>query len=388
VQVLRGGLLFLVTCLFAYPTALVYHEPRLVYMLPAAAVVTVLGGFNSTALFAVRRHLLVGRLTLLEVGAQLTGVVVMCTLARMHPSVWAMIAGLATTSTVMLVGGYFLLPGYRNRFAWDRDALRDLFHFGKWVFVSTTILFCAMQLDRLMLGRMISLSELGVYSVAAAIAMLPNLLLQALSGTVLYPLLSRLARNSTQTLRDRLPDAREILLAPAIFCVTGVVLEAPTFFALLYNESYADAGRIARLLSLGVWLSIIGFTLERALLAIGDTRSPAAANFVKLVASAIGASVGFSLAGLAGFIVGYACGATCGHAALLYQAAARGLSAWREDVRMSALLALTVALGLSLAQSVEDAYGPIAREIAVWSYLAALGVWAAMKLRQLKHIQI
>jgi O-antigen/teichoic acid export membrane protein len=348
----------------------------------------VIGGFNSTALFAVRRHLLVGRLTLLEVGAQLSGVAVMCVWARMQPSVWAMIAGLATTSAVMLAGSYCLLPGYRNRFAWDRAALRDLFHFGKWVFVSTTILFCAMQLDRLMLGRMISLAELGVYSVAAAIAMLPNMLLQALSGTVLYPLLSRLARNSAQTLRDRLPDAREILLAPAIFCVTGVVLEAPTFFSLLYHESYADAGRIARLLSLGVWVSILGFTLERALLAIGDTRAPAAANFVKLVASAIGATVGFSMAGLAGFIIGYACGAVCGHVVLLFQAAAHGLPAWREDVRMSALLALTIALGLSLAQSVEGAYGPIAREIGVWSYLAALGAWAAVNLRRLKHMQV
>lgn len=387
VQTLRGLLLFLVTCVLSYPVSQLYHEPRLLYLLPTAAAVTVLAGFNSTALFAVRRHLLIGRLTLLEVSSQLAGVVVMCTWAWLQPSVWAMVAGLGATSLVTLVGSHFLLPAYRNRFAWDRAALGDLFHFGKWVFVSTTITFCALQLDRLMLGRMISLDELGVYSVAAAIAMLPNLLLQALSGTVLYPLLSRLARTSPQALRSQLADAREILLAPAIFCVTGVVLEADTFFSLLYNERYAGAATIAQLMSLGVWATIVSNTLDRALLATGDTRSPAVANFVKLIASATAALVGFSLAGLPGFLIGYACGAVCGHCVLLYQAAARGISAWREDVRMSALLALLIALGLSLSQSVSEAYGPIAREVAVWIYLAAIGVWAASKARGLQRLR-
>lgn len=388
IQILRGWLLFIATCVLAFPFARLYHEPRLLYLLPTAAAVTVIAGFNSTALFAVRRHLLIGRLTILEVTAQLTGVVVMCVWAWLQPSVWAMIAGLAATSTVTLFGSHFLLPGYRNTFAWDRGAIGDLFHFGKWVFVSTTITFCALQLDRLMLGRLISLDALGVYSVAAAIAMLPNMLLQALSGTVLYPLLSRLARTSPQALRAQLAEAREILLAPAIFCVTGVVLEADTFFSLLYTSEYAGAAQIAQLMSFGVWVTIVGNTLDRALLAIGDTRSPAAANLVKLIASAVAALTGFAFAGLSGFVVGYAIGAVCGHCVLLYQASAHGIPAWREDVRMSALLALMVAIGFSLSQSVGAAYGPIAREVATWSYLAALGVWAVMKARGLRNIRV
>lgn len=386
VQVVRGWLLFLSASLLAVPAAHLYDEPRLLYLLPVAAGVTVVAGFNSTALYAVRRHLLIGRLTLLELTAQVVGVAVMCGWAWVQPSVWAMIAGLAAQSAVTLVGSHLLLPNYRNRFAWDHSAFADLFHFGKWVFVSTLITFCAMQIDRLMLGRLITLDALGVYSVALAIAMMPNMLMQTLSGTVLYPLLSRVVRTSPSLLQAKLGECREILLSLGVFCTAGVVLEAPTFFSLLYDARYAAAGLLAQLLAVGVWVSIISNTLERALQALGDTRSLATYNLTKLVVGVAAALAGFSTFGLPGFILGYACGAACGHLVLLRCLKRRGISAWHEDVRMTALVALTIVLGQSLSTAAA-AHGPIVREIAVWSYLALLGMWAVAQARRLRDLQ-
>ena len=65
-------------CLLAWPASLIYEEPRLLILLPTAGLAAVIAGFNSTALFAVRRHLLLGRLTILELAAQVAGVVAMC----------------------------------------------------------------------------------------------------------------------------------------------------------------------------------------------------------------------------------------------------------------------------------------------------------------------
>ncbi|MGC3971371.1 MAG: oligosaccharide flippase family protein [Pirellulales bacterium] len=71
VQVARGFVLLLATALLAWPASLVYDEPRLLVLLPAAALASVVAGCNSTAIFAARRHLLLGRLTVLELLAQL-----------------------------------------------------------------------------------------------------------------------------------------------------------------------------------------------------------------------------------------------------------------------------------------------------------------------------
>jgi O-antigen/teichoic acid export membrane protein len=216
--------------------------------------------------------------------------------------------------------------------------------------------------------------------------MLPNLLLQTLSGTVLYPLLARLVRTSRSMLPEKLAEAREILLSLGLFCVTGVVLEAEPFFALLYNDRYAGAGAIAQLLSLGVWATIVSNSLERALQALGDTRSLAAFNLTKVVIAAAAALGGFHVAGLPGFIVGYAIGTACGHLMLLRCLAAHGIAAWREDVRMTALAALAIAIGWSLADAAIE-YGVVVRELATWSYLGLLGAWALAQSRRLKGLQ-
>jgi len=385
VQVLRGGLLFVVATLLAWPAAELYSEPRLLYLLPTAAATTIAAGLNSTALYAVRRHMLLGRLTVLELAAQIVGVVVMCGWAYHHASVMALIAGLVASSLVTLIGSHRLLPDYRNRFAWDPAAFHELFHFGKWVFVSTLITFCAMQLDRLMLGRLIPISTLGVYSVALAIALLPNMFIQALGGAVLYPLLSRFARRSKQELQQNLSHARRILLSLGLFSVVGVVLEAPTFFHLLYDEHYAAAGTLAQLLAAGVWISVLSGTLERALQAIGDTRSLAAYNFTKLAALVSAAPLGFYFGELPGFIGGCTIAAGCGHLVLLRRLSEHEISAWRDDLQLTALTGLAVLVGTSLTQTALVAGGIFAREAAAFVYLVAIGLWAVSQARTLRQ---
>ena len=387
VQVIRGLLLFVFASLLAWPAAELYDEPRLHYLLPIAASTTIIAGLNSTALFAVRRHMLLGRLTILELTAQFVGVVVMCVWAYYRPSVDALIGGIIAMSLVTFVGSHKLIPHYRNWFGWDPAAFHELFHFGKWVFVSTMITFCAMQIDRLMLGRLISINTLGVYSVALAIAQLPNMLLQALTGAVLYPLLSRFARSSTEELAVNLAKARDILLAIGLFAVTGIVLEAPTFFSLLYDERYAAAGPLAQLLAAGVWMAILSVTLERALQALGDSRSLAAYNFTKLIALVVAAPLGFYFFDLAGFIGGCTLAAVGGHLMLLRRLSEHGISSWRDDLRMTSLTLLATLFGLSLTHSVDTAWGWQARETATVLYLTLLGIWALAQTRKLKALR-
>jgi O-antigen/teichoic acid export membrane protein len=386
VQAIRGFLLLLVTCLIAWPAARLYDEPRLAWLLPVSAIASVLAGLNSTALFAVRRHLQLGRLTLLDLSAQVVGVAAMVGLAWRAPGVEALAAGAIASAAVTLVGSHRLIRGYRNRPAWDRAALGELFHFGKWIFLSTIVTFCALQIDRLLLGKLLTKEMLGIYSVAAAIALLPNMVLQTLAGAVLYPLLARWARRSPAELSRRLEPAREALLAVGALAVVGIVLEAPTFFQLLYDERYAAAGDIARWLGLGVWLTMLSTTIERVPQALGDTRSLAFYNSCKLVATATLATVGYACGGLAGFVIGHACGILIGHGVLLTAAAGHHVRVWRQDVVTSAATAIFVFFGLTLAASMERSGGPLLREAAVWSLLAALGVRALVKVRRLKNL--
>ena len=67
--------LWIVACLGAYPFALFMNEPRLMWMIPVAAITSVILGFTSTAVPTLNRHLALGRITFWEIGSQMAGVV-------------------------------------------------------------------------------------------------------------------------------------------------------------------------------------------------------------------------------------------------------------------------------------------------------------------------
>ncbi|MEI8312967.1 MAG: oligosaccharide flippase family protein, partial [Verrucomicrobiota bacterium] len=107
IQVLRGIGLWIFTCLLAWPTAAFFgqNDPLakdLLYILPVIGLSSILGGFNSTAVFSLNRHLQVGKATLLELVPQLISVIAMIVWAWLAPSVWALVGGWLFYSIVRL----------------------------------------------------------------------------------------------------------------------------------------------------------------------------------------------------------------------------------------------------------------------------------------------
>lgn len=342
-QVIRGGVLFLVASLLAWPVAWFYDEPRLLAILPVAALSAAIAGCNSTALFTVRRHLQLGRLTLLELTAQSVGLIAMLLWAWWQPSVWALVAGSLATALVTAVGSHRLLAGHGNRFEWEWEAFDELLQFGKWIMLSTLVMFCAWQMDRLLLGKLVTMEQLGIYSVGVAIATLPNLLLGMLAGAVLYPLLARHGRESTDSMLEPLRVARGVLLAIGWALVVGVIAIGPLFFEVVYDNRYTGAGTISGWMAIAVWFMILSTTAERALPALGDPRSLATFNLVKLLATVPAVLLGFYLGALPGFILGLAAGAAAAHAWLLWRLQQHGLPLVQQDARFTLTMFIAAA---------------------------------------------
>ena len=67
-----------------------------------------------------------------------------------------------------------LVPGTRNRFCWDASCVTEIIRFGKWIFLATAFWFFALNADKLILGRLVSLSVLGVYGIAFQMSDVPR----------------------------------------------------------------------------------------------------------------------------------------------------------------------------------------------------------------------
>lgn len=348
IQVIRGFALWCGVWVGAWPFAHLYGQPQLAPVIVVAGLTVVIGGFSSTSLATEHRHLRLGRLTFLGLVGQLCFIFTTVCWALLSPSVWALVAGVLVSECVKCALSHFWLAANRNRLAWDHESARTLVRFGKWIFVSTAITFLAMQADRLLLGKLVPLEVLGVYSIALMLTSFPKEVTGKLTSAVLFPALSGHGRKHAEGLPPVLRRSRDLILPLAVFVVTGVVLFSRPFFQTFYDDRYADAAWIAQLLAVPVWFSILRLTSGPALLAVGDTRSLALVGIVDLPITIAGCLLGYAAAGLAGLILGYALGTLSGLLVVHVAMARAGMPVLDQDAKYTCLLLAFAVVGLFL----------------------------------------
>jgi O-antigen/teichoic acid export membrane protein len=348
IQVVREFILCTVACLIAAPVAAFYHEPQLALLLPASAVASLISGFNSTRMFTATRTLSLGRVTLLDLGAQVSGLGVMVGWAWAYRSIWALIIGNAVYNALRLLGSHMLLPGLRNRFHWDRACAKIMLHFGRWIFFSTLLTFIVMQSDRLIFGKLVPMAMLGVYSIATTWASLPFTVINRIFTSVLFPLLSRVHHEGTSFAHE-LRNTRRPWLILAGCATTCLVSGGPTLIHLLYTAKAEQAGWIIQILAAGVWLLSLESANSTALLALGQSKWLAAGNAAKLIGMVLLIPVGYAGFGFPGAVSALAGTELLHYGATAFGARRRRVACLGQDLRLTGLLLATTAVGLAVA---------------------------------------
>lgn len=355
-QGLRGIGIWLVCLILAYPIAQVYGEPQFVWVIPIIGFSAVLDGFSSTSLYTLNRHLALGQTTRLWLASFTVSIVVMIVWALISPTIWALVSGTIASALFKLVVSHWSLPGIRHRLAWHRDALKDMLNFGKWVFLATTMLFLAEQADRLILGKLLSLETLGVYTIAFTLSNVPRAVVKRLSNKVIFPTISRQADLPRAELRTKILRQRRKLLLGLGLLVSIAVCLGDVAIEILYDDRYRSATWMMPILCIGVWFAVLVYTTNPALLGIGKPVYSAYSNVVRFGAIAIGIPLGYQVAGILGAVLMVALSDIPPFIALTLGLQREKMSFLRQDIWataaffacLAALLSLRYALGFGL----------------------------------------
>ncbi|MCK0151703.1 oligosaccharide flippase family protein [Marivita sp. S6314] len=304
IQVIRGALLWLFACGMALPLAAFYEEPLLAWIIPFAGLNLLIAGFNPTRMDTANRHLLLGRLTLLELISQAGMIAIAVGLAWYMQSVWALVISGIAWALIQLVLYSTFLPGARNRFRWERAAAGELIGFGKWIFLSTICGFLYMQGDKLFLSKFLPLDQFGIYNIGFFLASFPLLMGGVLTRKVLIPLYrERPPAESVENFR-KLQKMR-FLLTGAMVGLTGFVSAAGVFLiTLLYDPRYEMAGAVVVLIAAMQIPHMIVLTYEQAALAAGDSRRFFVLSAARAILTLGCLYIGLVTAGLVGALVG------------------------------------------------------------------------------------
>lgn len=311
-SVLRGSVLFVVGSALGAPMAWFYDQPELVWLLPLCSVMVLLLAAESTGVYVAQRQLLVGRLTALEIFAQVAALAVSIPVAIYTQHVIALVAAALVSALVKLIGSFVVMPSVRPWFAWDKAALAEIFTFGQWIFVSTLFSFAAMRWDVFSLGRLEGFALLGVYGLATQIANVPGQMSMQVTNSVLTPVLAEAWRGAKDGLQASMMNARRAYIPAGMVLFLGAAATAPAFFVLAYKPGFHGAGPMAQLLMVPFWLGFLQEASSRALLASGDGRGLALSNGVRVLVTIASTLIGFELWGFWGFVGAGGVGALVG----------------------------------------------------------------------------
>ena len=369
-NIIRSVALFIAVCLVAIPFSRFYETPEILYLVPMVGVRILIDAATTTKLIVYRRQVKIKQLAIIELLGQVGGLVVMVPLAWYFQSVWTLvIAGLVQSSFRTLVS--YALPGRNNRLCWDKTSVRKIYHFGRWILLSTALSVADASVDKLVFGKLVSLSMLGVYNIGAMMAGLAGRIVARLSTALFFPVLSRVHEESGGIAPEYNRIRKPVVIISAWTSAVLIASGQPLMHTL-YDESYAAAGWIVQLLAGGLWFRCLTQMNHVALLAVGDSRWGAMLSVAKIVGLATFIPLGWHFWEFPGAVAALSCAESLRYASSVVGIRRHKVHVLMTDLRYTVQVAGTSALGLFLTTWQEDLSWPNAVMFIVTSSVVTL----------------
>lgn len=301
-KIIRGVLIFAIACVMAYPVAIAYKSPSLVWLLPLAGFISVLDGISSTNTYTLKRNMKYRRITIIEIINEFLMAGITITWAYLAPGYLPLIGGAVFGATFNMICSHTVLPGIRNKLKWDPLATKDLFHFGKWILVSSAIYLIYAQGDRILLGLHVDPATLGVYSVAVMMSEVVSNVASRLNASVIYPTLVRAHLEGIEKIKTVVSKIRFGFDLALIFPIGVLSMVSVEIINFLYDNRYHAAGGILQILCVRLVITTMLSASENCLIVLGKTKYSFLENLGRAVWLLVGIPLGYHFGGLMGAV--------------------------------------------------------------------------------------
>lgn len=250
--ILTAVIVFFLAYFNVFPSQSVYADNQLPWLIVGSTANAFLTGFNSTRIAEKSRQLSLGRASFIPIISQFAGILVMILWAKLSPTVWALVVGSLIASSVNVLLSHTLIDGTPNHFLFDRNELREIYHFGKWMLLTSLMGFLANNADKIVLGALVDSTTLGVYSIAFLLMNSIKELLTRLIGSVVFPAMSEVYRNRPNDAKAIYYRFRQKFDILCFFLVGLLWALAPIIVNILYDQRYKQAGVMLSILAISL----------------------------------------------------------------------------------------------------------------------------------------
>lgn len=246
---LLNGVIAVIIVGLAPLMAVVFNEPGLTLVMRVLCLELIMSAMAAVPLALLERGLKFKQVSLGLMAGGVCGSLVTLTAALLDAGVWALVAGILATTLVRSAAwvafhGRPVRPG-RLRL----DTIKPMVRVSSHALVSRVLWYWSGHADQLVLGRMLHASSLGLYNVAAQLAMMPAGKAMETVNRVAFPVLSRL-QSEPLHLQASHRNSTALLALYGFGVCWGLAAVAPEFVLLVLGEKWLPATLPLAVLSL------------------------------------------------------------------------------------------------------------------------------------------
>lgn len=262
----------------AYPIAKYFEDDRLVNILHCLAFIAALSGFNNIGVIDFQKDLQFHKELKFLLLPKFFSFIFTLTVAFIFKNYWALVLGMLFSQILNLIFSFTMHP-FRPKLT--LVSLPSLLNFSKWVFLSNIVIFINTKITELIIGKKLSMTDAGLFSIANEFASIPTTEIAAPINKAAYPVYAQ-HQNESELLKKSYLNTLLLTSCLTLPAAIGIYSVAPLFIEVVLGEQWIPATEVMQLIALsGIFASItnnIGYVylakgLSKANFVIGLVRT-------------------------------------------------------------------------------------------------------------------
>jgi O-antigen/teichoic acid export membrane protein len=322
----------------------------LLWLVPLGGGLSLIDGLSSTKVFTLRREVNLLPVMRMEFIGGVLGSGATIALAYAGYGIAATLTGIYVTTTFANLSSHFILPGRTRlpRAMIEPEAKREILRFGRWIFFSSALTAVIRKGDQLLLGRLVGASQLGIYQVALALSEVPESLASRVISSAVFPAMAQVSNQTPSEFGKAFYRVRVWLDALVFTAIGGLIGMSDWVIDLLYDDRYAEAGAMLRILAIRAAVQVSAALCENCFFAQGASQYGFRVNATVSPVLLLFMPIGHHFGGMQGMLWGTVAARLTALVVLWPAARARGFLRLEREAVPLLYLALGYGLGTLL----------------------------------------
>jgi O-antigen/teichoic acid export membrane protein len=304
INIVRGIILSSFIIAIAWPLSAFYKQPVLMNIFFIMGISHLISGFENPALPLLIKNFKVEKQVKMELVTQVVALTTTVIFAYYMQSVYALAIGYSFSVLYRLVATYFAVR-YHPRFSLDKEIGKDIFNFGKYVFINTMITVTVYQLDVLLIGKVLDMTTLSYYNIGKNLGILIFTFCSQVVSQSYLPAVSSV-QNDILRVQRIFKRTTTLFLTISIPVSMIMILFSHDIIRIMYDPRYELSYISLAWLAMAGIFRIIGNFSGATFFALGKPALETSSMVLGLLIVTIALFVGVHMGGLTGASCGVA----------------------------------------------------------------------------------